>query len=307
MAKPQRRQDFWLWILSVLVAMVIWVYVTQRPQSQAEVGWHMAVQPAVRNVSDGLAVEVLPRVIDVAVQAPAEAERRSRADVRAYVDLKGLGPGRHQVKVVVPALRTGRIVGVEPRTVAVRISPLESRAFPVEAVVAGEPLDGYTAMAATVSPGEVWVRGPADALREMRRIPVKVDVTGVERDVEVDARVEVRDESGESLPVTVVPGQVQVRVPVVPSSAVERLPVRAVVQGTPGAGFVAAPAAVEPSEVQVVLEPGGAVPTALTTLPVSIDGATGAVAVTRGIVIPGQVKSIKPAAVLVTVPVERKP
>jgi YbbR domain-containing protein len=222
MAKPQRRQDLWVWIFSALVAVVIWVYVTQGMQSPAEVGWHMPVQAEARNAGEGLTVSLSPGAIDVAVQASPADERKARAEVRAYVDLKGLGPGRHQLPVVVPALRVGRIVGVEPRTITAEISAVESLALPVEVSVTGQPKEGYTVMAPIVSPSEVLVRGPVEVLRAIGKVALTVDVTGADRDVQVALPVELRGDDGGLLPVTILPSQVLVKVTVVSSDTPAR-------------------------------------------------------------------------------------
>ena len=110
------RSELVLRLLSLLLAIVLWFMAAEEgpgrfgPQQQ-----RLAVPLEVRGVPQGLEASGAPE----SVELEARGFRRPAPEAaRAYVELVGLGPGRHMVPVRVEAPGLV-VVSVEPSRVAV--------------------------------------------------------------------------------------------------------------------------------------------------------------------------------------------
>jgi YbbR domain-containing protein len=82
----------------------------------------LSVPVRVRNAGRGRSAQVVPAVVAVAVHGPQGVVEALRPDaVSAFVDLAGLGPGRHNRPVRVDPAQDVVVVRTEPATVQVRI------------------------------------------------------------------------------------------------------------------------------------------------------------------------------------------
>jgi YbbR domain-containing protein len=79
-----------------------------------------------RSVASGLAADSVPAVVTVTLRGSREALNRVEADdVRAYVDLAGLGTGQYNLTVRADASREVGVARVDPATVQVRIASVK--------------------------------------------------------------------------------------------------------------------------------------------------------------------------------------
>lgn len=220
MGKFWSREDLWLKVFSLAVALVLWVYVASRTTPPSEVGWRMSVPLEVRGVPSGLSVKGLPPTIEVALVAAPGQEERVKGQVRAILSLSGLRPGRHRVAVRVPQPQDGRVVGVTPRWIEVELGRTAARRVTVTAELVGEPASGYQAGAPQVVPAEVRLTGLEDALARVAGVRAIVDLAGASAELRMS--VAVRPVDGEGNPVTGVaaePAEVEVVVPVAPAAS----------------------------------------------------------------------------------------
>jgi YbbR domain-containing protein len=76
-----------------------------------------------RNLGPNLAADAVPPVVTVVLRGSREALNRVEPDeVRAYVDLAGLGPGQYSLTVRADASREAGVTRIDPPTVQVRIA-----------------------------------------------------------------------------------------------------------------------------------------------------------------------------------------
>jgi hypothetical protein len=81
-----------------------------------------ALRVVVRNVERGLSATVTPSVVSVVMRGPdtvlARLDPRTMAP---YVDVTGLGPGRHEVPVLIDVTGTLTVASIRPATVIVML------------------------------------------------------------------------------------------------------------------------------------------------------------------------------------------
>lgn len=214
-----RREDTWLKLFSLLVALAVWVYVASRGTGPAEVGWRVNVPLEVRGLASGLVAGGLPGAIEVAVVAAPGDEAQVKKQLRAVLPLEGLGAGHHRVAVRVPAPQTGRVVGVSPRWVEVDLEAFGERTAAVQVEVSGTPAAGLVAGPPQAAPGEVRLKGLASRLAAVAGVRASVTVEGAGGEVRLAVPVTPVDAAGRTVAgVTCEPAEVEVTVPVGPQA-----------------------------------------------------------------------------------------
>lgn len=210
-----RREDTWLRVFSLLVALAIWVFVASRTSAPAEVGWRVNVPLEVRGLAAGVMASGLPTSIEVAVVAAPGDEAQVKNEIRAVLPLDGLRTGHHRVAVRVPAPKTGRVVGVTPRWIEVDLEAIGERTVAVEVEVAGTPAEGLTAGLPQAAPGAVRLRGPEGRLSSVAGVRAKVSIEAASGLVREVAPVTPVDSGGNPVRgLTADPAEVDVMVPV---------------------------------------------------------------------------------------------
>lgn len=218
MSKFWRQEDNWLKLLSLLVALIIWVYVASRTAPPAEVGWQMDVPLQARGVPDGMVVTGAPPTIKVSlVAAPGKADE-VKSQVKAILPAEGLGPGHYRLAVRVPQPANGRVVGVSPRWVEIDIGRSATRLMRVTVETSGEPAAGFRAEApGKPVPEGVVLTGLESLLERVAAVRARVDLAGASGEMEVTVpAVPVDSEGNPVAGVTADPAEVRVHVAVPP-------------------------------------------------------------------------------------------
>ena len=78
-----------------------------------------------RNLAANLSGKAVPSAVNVTLRGSDDALDRAADDIAAYVDLAGLGAGRHTLTVHADVLRDTSVASVEPSVVQVRISSVK--------------------------------------------------------------------------------------------------------------------------------------------------------------------------------------
>jgi YbbR domain-containing protein len=212
-----RQEDLWLKLVSLLVALVVWVYVASRTTPPSEVGWRMSVPLEVRGLPSGLEVAGLPPTIDVSLVAPPGQEEKVKGQVRAILSLSGLGQGNHRLAVRVPQPSVGRVVGVSPRWIQVQLGQSGTRRQGVTVELVGVLAHGFRASAPQVTPAEVSLTGVEGLLAEVASVQARVEIDGAASEVRMTVSATPVDARGKPVGgVTVEPAEVEVVVPVAP-------------------------------------------------------------------------------------------
>jgi YbbR domain-containing protein len=249
----------------------------------------------------------LPPVTQVRYRAPLEAGFVSPSSFSATVNLADVEPlpGGAPVEVPVTLIafdRRVQVIDFFPRTVQVRLDPVDTRTIAVTVDVGAVP-EGVTTGPPQVDPQTVDVRGPSTRVAAIRAVlaPVAIDASGLNVDRQVD--LEAIDEQGNQvINVEIEPPRARVRIAVGRELANRTLPVVAEFTGSLPAGYRVASITLTPSVVTVTGES-----TAVTqmdgahTEPISLDGRTRDFEMPVALALPEQVTVTGSAEVNVTV------
>lgn len=193
------RNDLVLRLLSLLLAVTLWFLATSgSPRTVAADEQRVSVPLQIQNLGAGVEVSGFPATVDVVVRTP-RGMPRSLAGLKAYVDLRGSGPGRREfsVQVEAPGLQ---VVNVEPRIVTVRIDRVISQLKPVRVAVVG-PSPGSGIQIVDIEPREVSIIGAEPKVHEAVEVVAHLDVGGIRPGGRAVRQIPVRavDRSGVTL------------------------------------------------------------------------------------------------------------
>ncbi|HKZ51637.1 MAG TPA: CdaR family protein, partial [Dehalococcoidia bacterium] len=152
-------------LLSLALATALWLYVSEQERTTRTGFLPDTIAVKAVNQPEGLAT-ALSQQVRVRISATEEEwDRLKGADFQAVVDLKGLGPGQHEIPVTVrPPSRQVRVTEVIPDRVQVELSPEAARTVPVQVELVAQPPLGFEAGTAKITPQQVTVRGPEEAV-----------------------------------------------------------------------------------------------------------------------------------------------
>ena len=294
-----RWRNLALRVLSVLLAILLWIYATneQNPQNDQI----LSIQLHRLNPPQGVEVSGLPTNISIRVQGPrTQVAALTAVDFQAVVDLSGVIEGEQYIPVKVNAPTGIQVVQVTPPRVHVVVDSVVEKQVNVAAVLKGNPGRGYNALDPVIQPDKVILRGPRSKVAAIDQVKVTVEVESATRPVEQTLPLN----PGQGIGVT--PQSVKVSVPVIPMPA-KTLAVRAVVNGDPAPGFETLGVTVSPANVQVVA-PSNILAglSGVDTEKIDLKGAERDLTVKIGITPPPGVVELNPNTVEVTIRIKKK-
>jgi YbbR domain-containing protein len=263
-ATTGRQQLSWIWsresllrlVLSFVLAVALWLYVTdkQNPSIARDFGQPLTI--TYTNPPDGEAlVNGTLGVVYVRIKQADPNASVTTANFHAWVDLLGLGPGRHRVRVHVLADPGIQIVQQRPEMIPVWLERKLYKHFTVRANIIRPPPTGY-GYQVRVDPSTVTVSGPQDVVAPVTRATLDVDLAGVKANLNYVSHVTPENSQGGVVPgLTVSPPQVSVSVMVQPLSSYKTLPVLPQIAGQPKTGYGVVSLVASPAEVTLTGQP----------------------------------------------------
>jgi YbbR domain-containing protein len=104
-------------------------------------------------------------------------DKLSAPDLIATIDLTDQRPGERMIRLSERAqlsLPNGvRATAFAPAAIPIQLEPMIEKQVPVEPRISGTPADGYEIYSMTVNPAAVNVRGPADHLTVLGKLPTE--------------------------------------------------------------------------------------------------------------------------------------
>ena len=257
--------DFWqkeIWqpprfigykVLAILLAMVIWAYVTVRDNPLDE--GTFAVPVELRNLDETLVTPETSYQVQVRVQGAANiiGELSSR-DFTAYVDLSGMRAGEGSPRVQVDLPPDVSLVSLSPESIDLTLEAKVSETFAVVANVSGEPAENYTALLENLllSPQEVSLSASASMIEQVGSVVVNADISNLESSYNRNLPVEVLDQNGNNITreFTISPESVNLVVNVLYEEPEATVAVRANLLGEPAEGYQISYTVIEPNTVR---------------------------------------------------------
>lgn len=219
-------------VLALVLALVLWFFVksTLEPSRLSDT--------VTRNFP-GVPIEMRnrPQDMEVVTQgadavtltlrgAPDIIGRTTMEDVLAYVDLRSLAEGRHQLSVRVDLPAGIEVTAASPARLEVELERILSSQTTVTLVRSGDVQPGFYAPAGAIDPDVVLVTGPRSSIGKMAAFFVVVDVSRAQSTLSATVTLLPLDTEGhviENLNIT--PEQVTYTQPIFPIRQVAVTPV----------------------------------------------------------------------------------
>ena len=270
------ENDTALKILSVLIAIAIWVQVNTGVPRQADRRLGQVPVTWIGAPDHYTVLGMQPATVAILIKGSPSTVTQS-IHVGAWVDLAHITkPGTYSLPVTASMPPGTSLVSVTPPDVTVTVDSITAKKFSVKTVAQGHVASGYGIMAMTPVSPAVEVSGPSHDVAAVAHVDARVNVSGQTGNLEAQVTLVAVNAAGHTVPqVTVSPSLMDVAVTVSPEKV---LPVVVKYHGTPGTGFVVGPISVSPGRV-TVFGPASALSgmTVVDTNPVTISGRTASI------------------------------
>ncbi|WP_051688264.1 YbbR-like domain-containing protein [Desulfofalx alkaliphila] len=243
--KSRAWQRYSLMLVSLMIAVILWVYVNNVQSPLQEQEFRVALEAV--NLPEEMIAEGLPDRVSVRVNTiNLRVAGLAPEDFRAVVDFSEATMGENMLPVQVTAPPGVQVAQVIPNTVAVTIDQMVQKQVPVQVFLQGNPQPGFSAGDPLIVPNAVLARGPGRLVNAIEQVPVTVNVEGANQNIDY------------SLPITIHQGQVRlspevvrVVVPINVSVPHKTVPIRVSTIGAPDEEYQVSSTAAEPAVVQV--------------------------------------------------------
>lgn len=270
-------------LLAFALAVVVWISAVTEADPNVERIRTVPIE-VIGQDPDMLLIDMETDQVRITLRTPQSVWERFGATenaLEAWVDLTGLGSGEHQVEVqhrVNPSFNPVRVVQLNPDTITVEQQLLDSRTFPVNLEITGEPVVGYQQGVAARDPSFVTVSGPAEQVERVEEVRAVLDITDTTETIQTAVPLLPLNEDGELVgEVTVTPNEVQVTQPISLQESYRNVVVRVVTTGQVANGYKLTNISVAPPNV-VVFSPDpelvNSLPSFVETEPIDLTGAT---------------------------------
>ena len=294
-------------IVALLAACVLWAFVMNDQNPSMEGGFSVPItmlnapgETSIKQSAESVRVKLRgPR----SVFASAESE-----EIKAVVDLAGLAPGEHPLRVQTTTPQGFEVISVTPDTVTITLDPIVEKRIPIRLSRKGASPQGMTVDSITPDTRVATLVGPQSAVA---RVDEVVGVVQIPREATGDADVEVTlttedtdDQPVES--VRVVPQVIMAHVGFAPGISRKVIDVKPVFEGAVGAGYAVTGVKVEPSRIEAA-GTGSALSSisALNTEAIPVSELTATTQRSARLMLPDGV-SVANATVTVTIEIEKK-
>lgn len=229
--------------LALVLALAVWVSAVTAADPDEVRTYPRPVTLEIIGQDPGLViVGSVPDKVSVTMRAPRSTWNELTAQddqVRAILDLSGLGAGEHEVDIQTQVkVRPVRVILISPQNLKLSLEPLATRSVPLELVVRGEPAIGYQAGSMLLKPRETVLSGPESQIKRVARVLVELSIAGLRTDVQSSLPVRVVDAFGQTVSgLTVNPESVQVNLPITQQGGYRDIAVKVAVRGQVAGGY----------------------------------------------------------------------
>ena len=297
-------------LLALILAVVVWISAVTASNPNVERTRTVPLD-IIGLDADMLIVGNVPTQVRVTLEAPSsvmDSMNAAENAVQAWVDLAGLDPGTHDLRVQVqvnPAFRPVRQGAVIPELVEVTLEPLLTRTYPVNIDVTGDPAVGYQKGRLVTEPSSVTVSGAASLVSQIDQVGGALDISGVTETIERNLSLVAVNQQGEAVSgVNITPTEASVTQPIFLQGGYRNVIVRVETVGQPADGYKLTNITVSPLNVVVFSSDPQLVndlPGYVETEPVDLSGAVDDIDTYVSIVVPEGVSMVGNQFVLVQV------
>jgi YbbR domain-containing protein len=245
-------------LLAFLLAVVVWFSAVLSTDPNVEAVYPRALDLQVLGQDPGfMQVEKIPLTVRLTLNAPQSIWNELNANqdaLRVWIDLSGLGEGKHVVPIKTQIQRYSpvQVVKIEPAEIEVTLEQRVARTFTIQTNISGDPSLGYRKGVVQIDPTVVTVSGPRTLADRVVSVQVDLDVTGANDTVSKAITVQPVDQNGVLVPgLNVTPPTVQVTQAVSLLGGYRNVVVKVVTTGQVADGYWLTNVSVSPPNVTV--------------------------------------------------------
>jgi YbbR domain-containing protein len=239
-------------LLAVLLALMLWYYVTDQRDPIINRSFQCPVEPR-GLASEQVLVSSFPDVSVTVKGSKSLMQKISKDEIRVFVNIPQQDVGDLILPVEVEVPLGIQVISTDPERIRVNLDYYSEKSVPVKVMVQGELDAGFTFKPPVVTPDKVTVRGPSRLLAKVSQVSGVLKLNGGRSDIQQKVLVKAPKDVGSNVEIR--PNFVQVQLSVVPSGAVKTVAVFPVLQGKPKSGFTIKEIRVEPDQIQVTGSP----------------------------------------------------
>lgn len=248
------KGDRGLKILSLLVAVVLWIYVSNElnPIKERE---FKDIGVDIRGVASNLAVSEFPGSVRVRVQASQDViSDLNPGSIEVFADLKNVKIGQNLIPLEVRVPSGVKVVDLRPQQASIKVEPLAEKQVPVKVRFGDSPAREFKVDAVQTKPGEIIVRGPKSIVDGVSFAVADISIANRQKSFGETVPDRVADELGtiiEERLIKRIPPMVDVFVSIVPDLPSKKVPVIPVLAGEPGPGYAVTMTVIDPSQLTI--------------------------------------------------------
>ena len=259
--KERLSKDWGLKLLALVVSVLLWVVVinVEDPVDKRviqDVPVMLLHGELITNAGKTYKVSDNTKTVDVTVRAKQSILRKIKVDdIRAVADFMNIDGQKVPVEVSIPSYAKDiKEMYVRPGNIIVSIEAEKTKTFPITPQPTGSMRNGYVIGKLEADPRSVEISGPESVVTSISKVVAEVNVTGLSKDSELDAKLVMYDVSGKVIDLTRVQNNlgeesVKIRISVL---STKNVPVNFDTSGIePALGYKFSGINVEPESVQV--------------------------------------------------------
>ncbi len=178
-------------ILSMALAISLWIFVTYRGQSEIVIDVPLEFKNVPKNLE---LLRQTAKQISLNISGHERFLKALRpADIRAFVDLSNAKKGEsvyYLDKDNIISPRIVKVVRMEPTSVKITFDESISKTVSVKAYIVGSPETGYRIKAVDVMPSSVEIEGAKTEVAMIALLRTEpVDITGIDSDIIQNVRL----------------------------------------------------------------------------------------------------------------------
>ena len=182
------RRNLAMKLLALFSAIFLWLYVMNEQNPPAEVSYSVPVE--VHNLASDLVVHQLPETVRIRVKGPRSAVAYlNPADMKALLDLRGLGEGKHTPRFQVNVPNGVELLEIQPNPVPITLEMIISKVVPVELRLNGGPEPQTASVKTDLSVKQVRLEGLRSAVAAVSQVLVTIDASGKDASFETEAPI----------------------------------------------------------------------------------------------------------------------
>ncbi len=239
-------------VLSLILAVVLWVYVSNElnPTKEQE---YKAVPVETRAIGSNLAVTGPPDSVNVKVQANQSVlAKLNPRSIEVFVNLSKAKPGKIVVPVQVKVPAGVKVTDLRPQEVSVTLEPLVEKQVPLKVRSLDTPAKGYRVLAYELKPNQVILRGSKSIIDRIDFASADINLKNRDKSFSATVPVKVIDNQGNFVEQALVkrtPTVVDILVSIVPDMPFKTVQVVPRLIGEPAAGYIIQMTEVDPREL----------------------------------------------------------